>query len=199
MESFKKIIINIDWYFARILRWMFETSIYVALIFIGAMVLILVFQSLIEYGEGLSDLSMSELLFCGLLLILILRYIFIIKRTSVKWYNAITKPFIVIASFAVITSLFIGVIAIPDIMKGSSVIRSLTQTEVNILQVISFSIVLLSFYIAVPSPSLRLDKELNTSKSDNEKYATTHVSSSNTENNEDTASQSTKSVDEIKS
>ncbi len=83
---------EVDWAFGRILAFLLNALFFMAILILSVTSLGLVLYGIIEYQEGLSDISNFEFMFIILLIILLKRYLNYTKKTGTQWWNRLTEP-----------------------------------------------------------------------------------------------------------
>lgn len=149
-NNFKKA----DWALSRLIAFLFNTTIVLVLITLSFTSLSFEFINIFEYHEGLTDISTIEIIFFISSFLLLKRYWAYTKQTSLRWWHRLSAPLIWYGKFILFALLCAALIAFTDLYNETELYKELLLHGQNYDQIISFSFILLSLYIAVPSQSL---------------------------------------------
>ncbi|XAG84587.1 hypothetical protein MRM63_00710 [bacterium 19MO03SA05] len=132
-----------------------NVCLFIALVGMALISLWLALINIFEYQEGLSDISDIEAVFVILALVLLRRYFIYTRQTSERWWNMWSMPLIWYGRFVLVAWLVVSVVALTDLQEGTKHLDLVRLHGENYIQMFTFSGILLSLYIAVPSKGKR--------------------------------------------
>lgn len=154
------LLLELDWALGRVVAKLLNVSLLILILGIALTSLLLELTSIFEYQEGLSDISTLEAVFIVLTLVLLKRYIFYATQTSERWWNILSMPLIWYGRLLLFAWLTLSLLAFSDLLEGSDYLKRSFLHGENYIQIFSFSCILISLYISVPSKNKR-KKALN--------------------------------------
>ncbi len=159
-QELKYYLQKADWTLSRLFAFLFNAAIFLFLLIISLASLILELINIFEYQEGLADISIIEIMFSVCLFMLLKRYWAYTKQTSLRWWDILTSPFIWYGKFILFAFFCASLVAFFDLYNGSEYYKIILLQGQSYDQISSFSAILLSLYIAVPSQSLITKPEI---------------------------------------
>ncbi|EKO3922442.1 hypothetical protein [Vibrio metschnikovii] len=154
-EGFLHLLFELDWAVGRIVATLLNVCLFIALVGMALISLWLALINIFEYQEGLSDISDIEAVFVILALVLLRRYFIYTRQTSERWWNMWSMPLIWYGRFVLVAWLVVSVVALTDLQEGTKHLDLVRLHGENYIQMFTFSGILLSLYIAVPSKGKR--------------------------------------------
>lgn len=148
-----------DWTLSRLLGFIFKALIFIFLVSISITALYFELLNIFEYQDGLSDVSTIEIIFFVSFLVLLKRYWVYTKQTSLRWWHIISSPFLWHGKFITASLLCTSVIVLEYLFQDAEYYKTLMLQEQSYDQILTFGIILLSLYIAVPSQKLIVKSE----------------------------------------
>ncbi|MBU2898388.1 hypothetical protein [Vibrio hepatarius] len=161
-NKLKQLLKQLDWSISRIISFVLNSVVFIFLIILALSSFIYQLTTIFEYQKGLEDMSTVELVFFISFLILLNRYWSYTKQTSQRWWFFITSPIIWYGKFVLFTVLCASIVAITDLAQNTDHLRTILLEEQNYTQLLSYSAICLSLYIAVPSQTLIKSLEIST-------------------------------------
>ena len=155
--SLKHFFIETDWTLARALATVLQACLFLGIITLAMFSLAAEFYGIIEYQEGLADISTIEAVFIVLTIVLLKRYLTYSKKTSMRWWSKLTTPFIWYGRFMLVIWFAVSVVAFSDLYQETDYLQWAILRSENYSQLLAFTFVLISLYISVPSKKLRLE------------------------------------------
>ncbi len=155
-----------DWTLSRIMAITLQTLLFLATLTLAIMFLALEFYSIVEYREGLSDISTLEAVFVLFAFLLLKRYLAYTKKTHMHWWKKVTTPLLWFGKFVLIAWFATSIVAFADLMQETDYLSMAVLRGENYSQMLAFACILISLYISVPSKRYRLDVSSTNVKGD---------------------------------
>ncbi len=152
----KQFFIEADWSLGRVLAVVFNACLFLFIIAIAILSLGAEFYSIIEYQEGLADISTVEAVFIVLTIILTKRYLNYSNKTSLRWWSKLTTPLVWYGRFMLVVWFAVSIVAFSDLYQETDYLQWAILRGENYSQLLAFTFILISLYISVPSKKLRL-------------------------------------------
>ncbi|OZS42195.1 hypothetical protein [Photobacterium sanguinicancri] len=143
-----------DWTLSRLFAFVFNAIIFLSLMTLSLISLGFELINILEYQEGLADISTIEIVFIVSLLVLLKRYWAYTAQTSFRWWNILASPLLWYGKFVLITWFCASFIVFGDFHEGTDHFQTVLIQGQSYSQLLSFTYILISLYIAVPSQSL---------------------------------------------
>ncbi|WNJ97746.1 hypothetical protein RND59_16600 [Vibrio ruber] len=149
-------IYEADWALGRLIAIILRSCLFLALLILALIFLVAEIYNIIEYREGLADISTLEAVFVVFLIVLVKRYLVYTKKTGLRWWDKITTPLIWFGKFVLIVWFAVSIIAFADLVKETDFLRWALLRSEHYSQIVAFTCILLSLYISVPSKKQRI-------------------------------------------
>ncbi len=161
-----EVLQEVDWAFGRMLALLLNTIFFIAILALSLTSLGLVLYGVIEYQEGLADISNLELMFIIFSIILLKRYFSYTKKTCMPWWNRLTEPLVWYGKFVLICWLTASIFAFSDLVNETGYWKETLLKGENYGQMFAFGCILLSLYVSVPSKRKKLKESDSSSVSE---------------------------------
>lgn len=156
---------EIDWALSYGLSKFIEALILYFTAIFGYFISRLAITDIIEYDEGLADISMFEFFAIIMFAVLLIRYISYSSKTKLSFWQRSIIPLSWTGKFILSGWFFLSLGKFSDINDKSVHFNSFIRSQENIIQVYILLSILLALYISVPSKKLRLSPPQSENKS----------------------------------